>query len=100
MKTLNGIELDLKESNYCYDFLSCCFYFSSEFNLKRFKNSVSSYIEMEQAKLINRYKVKLNLKLVLSISLYKKIEKRGFRIVQKFSDKTQIELTENTIFSI
>lgn len=100
MKTKNGVELNLKESNYCFEFNHAVFYFSSKFNLCRFKNSVETFIEMEHAKIINRYKVNINLKLYLAISLYKKIEKRGFRIVQKFSDKSQIELTENTIFSI
>ena len=100
MKTKNGVELNLKESDYCFEFARAVFYFSSEFNLNRFKNSVISFIEMEQAKIINRYKVNINLKLYLALSLYKKIEKRGFRVIQKFSDKSQLELTENTLFSI
>lgn len=100
MKTKNGVELNLKESNYCFEFYNAVFYFSSKFNLDRFKNSVENYVQLEQTKIKNRYKVNINLKLYLSISLYKKIEKRGFRVVQKFSDRSRVELNENIIFSI
>ena len=35
---------------------------------------------METTKIINKYKVKINLNLYLAISSYQKIEKRGFYI--------------------
>ena len=81
MKTKNGVELNLFESDYCFEFNNAVFYFSSKFNLHRFKNSVIQFVEMEQAKIINRYKVDIDLFYYLAISFYKKIEKRGFRVL-------------------
>ena len=80
MKTKNGIELNLKESDYKFEFYNAVFYFSSKFYLDNFKNLLEDYIEIEQTKIINKYKVEINLKLYLAIALYKKIEKRGFRM--------------------
>ena len=36
LKTKNGVELNLKESDYYFEFARAVFYFSSEFNLNRF----------------------------------------------------------------
>ena len=80
MKTKNGIELDLKNSSYIYDYNNLKFYFSSKFYLKKFQENLSYYLFMETTKIINKYKVKINLYLFLAISLYQKIEKRGFYI--------------------
>lgn len=80
MKTKNGIELDLKNSSYIYDYNNLKFYFSSELYLKKFQENLSYYIFMETTKIINKYKVKINLNLYLAISFYQKIEKRGFYI--------------------
>lgn len=95
MKTKNGVELNLQESDYKFEFRRAVFYFSSEFNLERYKNSVIQFVEMEQAKIINRYKVKAELKLYLAISLYKKIEKRGFRVLYRGQ-----EVEEECIFEL
>ena len=70
MKTKNGIELDLKESNFLFTFYGAVFYFSSNLNLNRFKESLIDYIRFEEVKLYNKYKVKLDLKLYLAIALY------------------------------
>ena len=80
MKTKNGIELDLKNSSYIYNYNNLKFYFSSELYLKKFQENLSYYIFMETTKIINKYKVKINLNLYLAISFYQKIEKRGFYI--------------------
>ena len=80
MKTKNGIELDLKNSSYIYDYNNLKFYFSSELYLKKFQENLSYYIFMETTKIINKYKVKINLNLYLAISFYKKKKKRGFYI--------------------
>ena len=80
MKTKNGIELDLKNSSYIYNYKNLKFYFSSELYLKKFQENLSYYIFMETTKIINKYKVKINLNLYLAISFYQKIEKRGFYI--------------------
>ena len=46
MKTKNGVELNLQESDYKFEFCHAVFYFSSEFNLQRYKNSVIQFVEM------------------------------------------------------
>ena len=48
--------------------------------MKKFQENLSYYLFMETTKIINKYKVKINLNLFLAISLYQKIEKRGFYI--------------------
>lgn len=87
MKTQNGIELKIEESNFIYEFLGYLFYFSSEFYLNKFKNNVLNYIEEEKIKLFNKYKIKNSFDLFLSFALYNKIEKRGFYIVHKKDNK-------------
>ena len=54
MKTKNGIELDLKNSSYIYDYNDFKFYFSSKFYLEKFKENLSYYIFMETTKIINK----------------------------------------------
>lgn len=96
MKTANGIELDIEKSEYKYLFEDYIFYFSSEFYMNKFKNEVREFILLETIKLQNKYKVKLNLTLYLAVSFYKKIEKRGFRIVHK---SNSFLLSETNVFS-
>lgn len=81
MQTKRGIELNLKESSYCFNFLGLNFFFSSEFYLEKFKNTVKEYVELESLKICNRYKIPIAINRYLAISYYKKIEKRGFRII-------------------
>ena len=80
MKTAKGIYLNLFDSDYFIDIEGLRFFFSSEFNKRRFDNNVLQYIEEENLKIINKYHVDITLNLFLMISYYKKIEKRGFRI--------------------
>ena len=76
---------NIDESPYVYEYNEYKFYFSSEFYARNFRLRLESYVKEEVYKLKNRYKI-LNtkfledLKEILYISLYKRIEKRGFRI--------------------
>lgn len=74
------VYLDLTETEFVSSYNGINFYFSSLFNLTRFEKNVDDFVKMETFKMINRYKVKANWSLLLMISYYKKIEKRGFRI--------------------
>ena len=74
------VYLDLNESIYSINYEGLTFYFSSSFNETRFLNNVDNFVKMESLKMTNRYNVKANWNLLLMISYYKKIEKRGFRI--------------------
>lgn len=71
---------DIFESNYYYDYESYRLYFSSLFNKKRFIERIEEFIKDENIKNSNKYGVKIDLTNYLIIVLYKKIEKRGFRV--------------------
>ena len=68
------------ESNYYYDYKSYRLYFSSLFNKTRFIDRIEAYIQDENIKNSNKYCVKIDLTNYLIIVLYKKLEKRGFRV--------------------
>lgn len=85
MKSARGIYYDLKESEY-FAFLTInneliTFYFSSLFNRKRFLNKMTSFTHDENLKLTINYNVNIDATKLLLLSLYKKIEKRGFRVL-------------------
>lgn len=96
MKTKNGIELNLSLSNYRSIYENFTFYFSSLFYKRKFEQNLENYIELEEAKLKNKYGINLNAKLYLAIAFYKKIEKRGFCI----KSPETITLTKNLYFTI
>lgn len=83
MQTQNGIELNLKESKFQYEFKNFIFYFSSQLYLEKFKKNLDEYIMVETIKIRNKYKLHIDFSLFLAVSLYKKIEKRGFRVAHK-----------------
>ena len=83
MQTERGIELNLKESSYYIDLFGLRFFFSSKLYLEKFKNNVNEYINFEAMKICNKYKIPIILNRYLAISYYKRIEKRGFRIIEK-----------------
>lgn len=82
MQTKNGIEFDLKQSKYIYKIGDFTFYFSSEFYLKKFKNELFEFDEMERSKFLAKYKININLFLYFAFALYRRIEKRGFYITK------------------
>lgn len=98
MKTKNGIYLDLKESEYKINNNGLIYYFSSELYMYKFKNNVKQFIIEETAKLKAKYKINIYLDTMLTLSFYKKIEKRGFRVVYKENEKT-IELTQDVLIA-
>lgn len=85
LKKRINVYQDIEESPICCNYEEYEFYFSSAFYLRNFKEQLGSFLKVETLKLKNRYKI-INsqfenlLKEVLLISLYKRIEKRGFRI--------------------
>lgn len=96
MQTPNGIELNLQESKYKYEYNNFIFYFSSKSYLEKFKKNISDYILMESYKIKNKYNIHINFSLFLAVALYKKIEKRGFRITHK---NMGYIISENTVFN-
>ena len=73
---------DISKSNFLFNSeYDLTFYFSSEFNKKRFIDGYQKYIEEETKKLENRYHIKFNLQNELAIAFYKKIENRGYKVL-------------------
>lgn len=98
MKTINGIYLNLKESEYKLNYNGLIYYFSSELYMNKFKNNVKQFIVEETAKLKTKYKINIYFDTMLTIAYYKKIEKRGFRIVYKINEK-ETELSEEVLLA-
>ena len=88
---------NIEESVYSVEIDNIEFYFSSSFNLRRFKEKSIEYAMQEERKLINRFHVEIDMEKYFLIAFYKKIEKRGFLI--KYKNKTYKEdiTTINTI---
>lgn len=92
MKTSRGIYLNLNESDYKCNIRGLTFYFSSKQYLEKFINNVENYINNETMKLKVKYNIIISIDLLLMLSFYKKIEKRGFRVYDNLNKK---EITEN-----
>lgn len=78
------------KSNVCYNLVKSLyktnykhytFYFSSEFNKQRFDTQIQTFIENETLKLNAKYRTTFNAEIVISLYLYRLIEKRGFYVV-------------------
>lgn len=85
--TVKGICLNLNESEYYFKYKGLVFYFSSEFYKKKFADEISSFIETETLKLQVKYNININFDILFMLSLYKKIEKRGFRVYDEENKK-------------
>ena len=97
--TVKGICLNLNESEYYFKYKGLVFYFSSEFYKKKFADEISSFIETETFKIQVKYNININFDILLMISLYKKIEKRGFRIYDEETGEI-LKDTETTMSCI
>lgn len=87
MLTVRGICLNLNESEYYYKYKGLIFYFSSENYKNKFANTIKQYLENETLKIQIKYNVNINFDILLMISYYKKIEKRGFRVYDEENKK-------------
>lgn len=72
--------LDL--SNYEYNYKDFKFIFSSKFYIEKFRGELYNYIITNSDKIIKKYSF-IELDEFLALSLYKKIEKRGFKVYYK-----------------
>lgn len=74
------IYYNIEESDFIVVYNDFDFYFSSEFNKKRFKQKMKEYLKIENDKLNSKFGCLIDADFLLLYSLYKKIEKRGFLI--------------------
>lgn len=72
----------IDESPFYLDKKDYRFYFSNELNRSRFDSKYKEYLLEENTKLNNRYLFSVDLSIPLLISLYIKIEKRGFKVLR------------------
>lgn len=83
MKSKRGVYYDLKESEYRYKIDNFEFVFSSLFYLSLFKTNLNEYINYEQNKINTKLNNKIDIKEVILLNHYKRIEKRGFLVYYK-----------------
>lgn len=74
---------DIDESTYNFVYDEMKFYFSSQFYLENFKNKYISFLKEETDKLRIKFKCGIYADYMILLLLYKKIEKRGFRVEYK-----------------
>lgn len=98
MRTRNGIFYDLSKSVYkkLVPDTMITFIFSSDLHLTKFEEQYKQHREEFNLKYQARFRVHLNLTVFPDILLYKRIEKRGFLLVNERGQKIcQENLTLN-----
>lgn len=93
------VEYDISKSEYSYKYKDLIFFFSSQFNRNRFVLGFNNYVSEETNKLRVKYHVNISLENFLLVAYYKKIEKRGFRVLT-YKENDIIELNNNHTFEI
>ena len=81
---------DLNESNYTFKYADLVFYFSSQFYQEKFIREYLQFLKDETMKLKIKFKCNIYCDEMILLLLYKKIEKRGFKVLYKGK-----ELNEN-----
>lgn len=74
---------DINESNYTFKYDNLVFYFSSKFYQEKFIREYSDYLKDETMKLKIKFKCNIYCDEMILLLLYKKIEKRGFKVLYK-----------------
>ena len=95
---MGKVEYDLNNSNFITKLDNWVYYFSSKFNQDRFLNGYYEFITSELNKLYARYHVKIDIHEYLTLVYYKKIEKRGFKVLTYNENNDIIEIQDNYIF--
>lgn len=87
---MSKIYNDINESNYTFKYDKLTFYFSSKFYLEKFNREYSNFLKDEIMKIKIKYKCNICCNEMILLLLYKKIEKRGFKVLYN-----NIEINEN-----
>lgn len=74
---------DINESDYTFKYDDLVFYFSSNFYKEKFIKEHISFIRDETMKLKIKFKCTIYCDEMILLLLYKKIEKRGFKVTYK-----------------
>lgn len=97
---MKRVEYDINRSEYYFKVNKLTFFFSSKFNKTRFKNGFIDYVNEETNKIKAKYKVNINLTNYLLLTYYKKIEKRGFKVLTYDDNDDIIELSKDHTFRV
>lgn len=97
---MKRVEYDINKSEYYFKVNKLTFFFSSKFNKTRFENGFIEYVNEETNKIKAKYKVDINLTNYLLLSYYKKIEKRGFKVLTYDDNDVIIELSKDHTFRV
>lgn len=97
---MKRVEYDINKSEYYFKVNKLTFFFSSKFNKTRFENGFIEYVQEETNKIKAKYKVDINLTNYLLLAYYKKIEKRGFKVLTYDDNDDIIELSKDHTFRV
>ena len=97
---MKRVEYDINKSEYYFRVNKLTLFFSSKFNKTRFKNGFIDYVNEETNKIKAKYKVDINLTNYLLLAYYKKIEKRGFKVLTYDDNDVIIELSKDHTFRV
>lgn len=97
---MKRVEYDLNESNYITKIHDYIFYFSSAFNQERFLKGYHAFAIEELNKLKAKYHTNIDIYDYLVLVYYKKIEKRGFKVLTYNTNNDIIELSQDFVFKV
>lgn len=97
---MKRVEYDINKSEYYFRVNKLTLFFSSKFNKTRFENGFIEYVNEETNKIKAKYKVDINLNNYLLLAYYKKIEKRGFKVLTYDDNDVIIELSKDHTFRV
>ena len=97
---MKRVEYDINKSEYYFRVNKLTLFFSSKFNKTRFENGFIDYVNEETNKIKAKYKVNINLTNYLLLAYYKKIEKRGFKVLTYDDNDVIIELSKDHTFRV
>ena len=97
---MKRVEYDINKSEYYFRVNKLTFFFSSKFNKTRFENGFIEYVQEETNKIKAKYKVDINLTNYLLLAYYKKIEKRGFKVLTYDDNDVIIEISKDHTFRV
>ena len=97
---MKRVEYDINKSEYYFRVNKLTFFFSSKFNKTRFESGFIEYVSEETNKIKAKYKVDINLTNYLLLAYYKKIEKRGFKVLTYDDNDVIIELSKDHTFRV
>lgn len=79
----SNVYYELSNSPFNFKISHFLFVFSSKLYLDKFKETYEDYIKKENLKFVVRYKGIIDSSDLLLLTLYQKIEKRGFKVFYK-----------------